>query len=325
MEPIAGPQTQPARVPNPAPAAGGGAQAPIQPTPGYLTPNEENKVKTSEQEPVPDAQVKSFPNDIKQEYGSLTDGQVKALTAELGPHPTQADMAKVQISATNSQRANETMAQTVATSKQAETDRKAAQATAEEVKNLSRADKSYQFASAQLDKMKVPIDTLVTRLGRLNDTIGQNTPQADALVGPELLTVMAGGAGSGLRMNEAEIARVVGGRSKWQDLEAAINKWRLDPKAARSVTPEQQQQIGALLKTVNDKVVAKQGILDDARQELIASDDPKEHRRIVADANKKLTEIDNPLAQGLSNFHTNKKTGERIGWNGKQWVPAPTQ
>jgi hypothetical protein len=161
----------------------------------------------------------------------------------------------------------------------------------------ARSDRSYQATSAQLDRVQTPIDQTVQRLGRLQDTLNQNTPQADALVAPELLSVMAGGVGSGVRMNEAEIARIVGGRSKWETLKASINQWSLDPKSARSITPEQQQEIHALTQTVHDKLTAKQKILDDARQELIDSDDPKDHRRILADTHQKLTAVDNGEAE----------------------------
>lgn len=159
-------------------------------------------------------------------------------------------------------------------------------------KESARSDKSYQFHSSQLDKVGQPIEQAIQRLGRLQDTLAQNSPQADALVAPELLTVMAGGQGSGLRMNEAEISRIVGGRSNWESLQAAANKWRLDPKAARSITPPQQQQIRALVNEVQRKLLAKQNILDEARNGLINSDDPNEHRRIVAGARQKLTQID---------------------------------
>lgn len=167
-----------------------------------------------------------------------------------------------------------------------------------EYHNQLRSDKSYQFNSAALDKLKTPVDALVSRLGRLNDTLAQNTPQADALVAPELMTVMAGGQGSGIRINEAEINRVVGGRSKWESLKAAINKWQLDPKAALSITPEQRKEIRDLTGVVNSKVTAKQQVLDDARQSLIGTDDPKEHRKIVASANSKMSAIDSGGAQG---------------------------
>jgi hypothetical protein len=159
-------------------------------------------------------------------------------------------------------------------------------------KGTERSDKSFQYNNGALDKVATPIDQANQRMGRLKDALDQNTPQADALIAPELLSVMAGGAGSGLRMNEAEISRIVGGRSKWESLQAAINQWSLDPKAALSITPEQRQEIRALAKTVQDKLVAKEKIIDESRNGLIDSDDPKEHRRIVAETKKKLDKID---------------------------------
>ncbi len=156
----------------------------------------------------------------------------------------------------------------------------------------SRADKSYQYNSSQLDKYQQPVEQLTQRLGRLQDTLDQHNPQADALVGPELLTVMAGGQGSGLRMNEAEISRVVGGRSAWQNLQAAIQHWNTNPADARSITPAQDQQIRALVGTVQQKLLAKGRVLDGARQTLINSDDPEIHRQAVVAARAQLDAID---------------------------------
>jgi hypothetical protein len=156
----------------------------------------------------------------------------------------------------------------------------------------TRSDKSYQYNSGVINKTRAPIDATIQRLSRLNDTLAQNSPQADALVAPELMVVMAGGMGTGIRINEAEINRTVGGRSKWQALQAAINQWKLDPKAALSITPEQRQQIRDLVKVVNDKVAAKQKILDDAEEGINNTDDVGEHRRIVGEMKKKLSAVD---------------------------------
>src|SRR5262249_52951894 len=128
--------------------------------------------------------------------------------------------------------------------------------------------------------------------GRLQETLAQGTPQADALVAPELLTIMAGGAGSGLRMNEAEISRIVGGRSNWQSLQAAVNKWSLDPSAANSITPAQRQQIHSLVEAVATKLQAKQTVLNMARQSLIGAPNVAAHRQIVADTQSQFSSID---------------------------------
>jgi hypothetical protein len=185
-------------------------------------------------------------------------------------------------------------------------------------RDAARSDRSYQFNNAQLDKVGAPVEAAVQRLGRLQDTLAQNSPQADALVAPELLTVMAGGQGSGLRMNEAEISRIVGGRSKWQSLQAAANKWSLDPKAARSITPEQQAQIHSLVSVVQQKLLNKQKVMDDARQALINSDDPMDHRRIVAGARQKLTQIDETIGAAAPNGPPPGATHKAMG-SDKKW------
>jgi hypothetical protein len=156
----------------------------------------------------------------------------------------------------------------------------------------ARLDRSYQYNSTALDKQATPIDATVVRLSRLQDTLNQNTPQADALVAPELLSVMSGGQGSGLRMNEAEISRVVGGRSNWESLKASINKWSTDPKTANSITTAQRQQIRALVATVGQKLSAKKAVLDGAQQDLINANDVSQHRQVVAGARTKLSAID---------------------------------
>jgi hypothetical protein len=182
-------------------------------------------------------------------------------------------------------------------------------------KGNARSDKSYQFNSSQIEKIAAPIDQAISRLGRLQDTINQKTPQADALVAPELLTVMAGGQGSGLRMNEAEISRVIGGRTNFESLKAALNKWQLDPSKGLSITDPQREQIRALMAEVNNKLVAKQNALNEARQGLVESNDPDEHKRIVVNARTKMNQIDQgggqkqtkdfgPAPSGMQEGHT---------------------
>lgn len=156
----------------------------------------------------------------------------------------------------------------------------------------ARGDKSYQYNQGRLDKIRQPIDQLMQRFGRLQDTLAQGNPQSDALLGPELLTIMAGGQGSGLRMNEAEIARIVGGRSAWENLKASINHWSTNPNEARSITSDQDRMIRALVKTVGDKLTAKQKIAEGAQERLLDTDDPHEHRKIMADFQKKVDAVD---------------------------------
>lgn len=119
-------------------AAGPGGVEPGPAGPGYNVGN-----ASPDKMRVPAAQVQSFPDDIKSGFPSLTKGQVNALKAELGPHPTQADMAKVQANAQNYSKANEAADATKVQRDQVNADRdlargdrqKAAQEKAEEKAN----------------------------------------------------------------------------------------------------------------------------------------------------------------------------------------------
>jgi hypothetical protein len=156
----------------------------------------------------------------------------------------------------------------------------------------ARMDKSYQFNSTHLEKVEKPILDASMRIGRLITTIDQATPAADALVAPEMLTVMAGGQGSGMRMNEAEIARIVGGRTNFETLKAKLNKWQADPSKGLSITPAQRQQMKKLIVEVDNKLTQKRNTIDQANQDLINAESVEDHRKIVANAKKAITDID---------------------------------
>jgi hypothetical protein len=162
---------------------------------------------------------------------------------------------------------------------------------------FQRTEQSYRFHAAELDKLAAPVTQLNQRISRLNDTISQGTPQADALVAPELLSVMSGGQGSGLRMNESEISRIVGGRSKWESLKAAMNQWSLDPKQANSITPEQRTEIHALVDEVTKRSMAQQSIIGDARSQLAGATGPEQHKVILANAQNKLSSVYAPTTK----------------------------
>lgn len=155
-----------------------------------------------------------------------------------------------------------------------------------------RSDQSYNNAQHELDTIAKPVSDLVTRMTRLQDTLNQNSPQADALVAPELLSVMSGGSGSGLRMNEAEIQRIVGGRSHWEDLKSAVAKWQLDPSKPFLITPEQRGQIRKLVEAVAQRTTAKQDAVNEAYKSLGTETDPAKHRQITTGLRRILSDIE---------------------------------
>lgn len=182
-----------------------------------------------------------------------------------------------------------------------------------------KGEQSYRFHAGELDKEAKPVGDLESRVSRLNDTLSQNSPQADALVAPQLLSMLAGGQGSGLRINEAEIKRVVGGTSQWEALKTAANKWQLDPTKANSILPEQRKQIRDLVGMVNTRVQAKQQVLTDARTGLMNSNDPMEHRKILGNAKQQLGAIDTQSG-GPKTGDTKAYGGRNYAFDGKEWV-----
>ena len=232
------------------------------------------------------------PKDVYNSYLRLIEQRTKAPAKDIPRDVAQRSQIADQLGLKGSERTRY-IATGQMSDPEASANRREGQQDRQDKQTQDRSDKSYQFNVNQLNSLEKPVADLNARFGRLRDTLAQGTPQADALVAPELLTVMAGGQGSGLRMNEAEIARIVGGRSNWEGLKAAINQWQLDPSKANTITPAQRQQIHALVDAVGKKLQAKQGIFDQAQQDLQATDDPKEHRRVVAKVRQSLTQVDN--------------------------------
>lgn len=155
----------------------------------------------------------------------------------------------------------------------------------------ARTDRAYAQSKADLDKLRNPLEQQSDRMSRLVESINQRTPAADALIAPELLTVIAGGQGSGVRMTEAELSRIIGGRSKIEGLKAALNEWRLDPTKALSITDDQRRQIGQLVDAVRSKATKKMAVLDAATNALIDAADVDTQRKVVAKAHKDLQDI----------------------------------
>lgn len=179
-------------------------------------------------------------------------------------------------------------------------------------KDDARSDRSYQFNSTQLEKERAPVEAQMGKISAALTNIDLKSPQADALLAPQILSLSAGGQGSGLRMNQAELARITGGRTQWESLQAAINKWSLDPTHAQIPGPQRQQMVD-IVNAAQQKGTAKQQVIQWAEGALVDADDPKDHRRIVQQARAMLDAVDNG-----KRIQRNKTTGEvRIAPDGQ--------
>lgn len=168
----------------------------------------------------------------------------------------------------------------------------------------ARSDKSYQFNSGQLEKERTPIEASMQKISGALTNLNLKSPQADALLAPQILSLTAGGAGSGLRMNEAEISRILGGRTAWETLQATLNKYSADPTHVQ-IPEAQRAQMQQIVQAAQQKGTLKQQILESGEGKLVNSDDPKDHRMTVTETKKLLDAVDRG-----ERIQRNKATGE---------------
>jgi len=146
----------------------------------------------------------------------------------------------------------------------------------------------YKNLNDPLTKMNDQSD----RMGRLIASLNSGTAVADQLIAPELLSAMGGGLGSGLRMSEAEISRIVSSRGAWDELGIALNRFKTDPNAVRFLSKSQIQAINGLVGEVNRKLQTKRQMYVDAMENLIDAKNPEEQRRIIVKLNQDLINYD---------------------------------
>ena len=120
------------------------------------------------------------------------------------------------------------------------------------------------------------------------------TALADSGIASELMIVMAGGMGSGLRINEAEINRVRGGRPVIAEVQSKIRHWLgTDQKTALDWGPGERLALRDLLGLFQTKLTAKQQALTDAG-EIISREHAtdQERKNAISTLDSRLRDID---------------------------------
>lgn len=161
-----------------------------------------------------------------------------------------------------------------------------------ETADANRFQQSYQYHSGELSKLETKADEFAGRAYRLQDNLALGTPQSDAIVIPELVTVIAGGQGTGIRITNAEIQNTAGGRSNWEGIKAWFQRWNTNPKTAGQLTTDQHTQMQQLLQLATNKLDARQKVLNESRAALVDATDEKGHRKVLQDLRQKLTAIE---------------------------------
>jgi len=163
---------------------------------------------------------------------------------------------------------------------------------------------------ASLNDLRKPLAGQADRIrGRLQVALDEQTPVADALLAAEVLIAMAGGEGSGLRVNEAEIAKEAGVGGIWQNLKIQMNQLASDPKNARLVTPEIHQQIQSLANATMKNLNRRLGVVNKARHDVIDADSVDSVRKILAGTYDTLDAMESPSGAASATTPTSPAAG----------------
>lgn len=152
----------------------------------------------------------------------------------------------------------------------------------------TRRDNNYKSAISELEKVSAPLSDHVKNIDELGIMLNQDSIAADAHIAPMVLKAVVGGQGSGFRITQAEINQVVGARSKWDSLQAALSKWSTNQDEPLLITTEQKKELRDLARAIRKKAQAKLEQADAVRQQLDDADDVDTIHRVMTKFKKDL-------------------------------------
>ena len=149
-------------------------------------------------------------------------------------------------------------------------------------------EKSYQASSKELDKFGTPVSKSIQDYNTLKTMLANPNNVQDSVLVPEFLKFAAGGSGSGLRMTAAEMNRIYGSRSLWDNLKAG---W-LKLTTGQTLLPDQRQKMAQAVDSMGQRLLLKDRIINQAHDDLIRVNDPAGHKAILESARRALAIID---------------------------------
>lgn len=156
-----------------------------------------------------------------------------------------------------------------------------------------RVDALREHAYTELNAIDKDFRGQLVEYDKVGAMLNQKTAQADADVAPLILKATVGGMGSGFRMTRAEIDNTLKGRTKWEDLEATLNKWSTDPQ--HFVIPDEQREaMKSLARAIRKKAYDLYHKVLDARAKIDETDDPKAINRLRTGLQDELFPAESP-------------------------------
>ena len=157
---------------------------------------------------------------------------------------------------------------------------------------------SYTQNNSELDKIGNPIEQTAQKVADIKDLMAENSPQAWANIPAKVLSLTAGGTGSGLRMNQALLDKELGGAGKWAELQGKFQAWNPNSAKASEISDAQKAQFKSVVASLEKQIQARLDVVNGARTDLLgAGNDVNQHRKIVLGVHQKLQGLDQQAGQ----------------------------
>lgn len=147
----------------------------------------------------------------------------------------------------------------------------------------ARQEKTQLFQVKQqfrkdINTEQTKLDTDLERVDRAETVLSSPNFLADAVAAPEVLQIMAGGMGSGLRMTDAELNRVNSAQNKLDQLKAGLAKWGIG--APKTLQDDIRKNMKDLIETVRKARERKAAIMEQTITDLDAATTQEQVDRI---------------------------------------------
>lgn len=164
---------------------------------------------------------------------------------------------------------------------------------------------------------KLVIDKL-DQSRKLIDDLGSAGGVGDAIAAPAFLSMMAGGFGTGLRMNNAEINRINAGQTKWAQLAGWLSAWNPvspNPENQKKYYPEiiqpaMRQQMTDLANMILNRAQAKKALYREYQDKITKAKDADTAHLLRSEFNDREGKIAEMTPEAVQAFL--KSRGEQV-------------
>ncbi len=171
----------------------------------------------------------------------------------------------------------------------------------------SQRDNAIKTMLGDMSKEYAPLLDKTATIQRLKETLASPGGVADAVAAPEFLSAMAGGFGSGLRMNNAELTRINNAQPIWSRLMGWLSAWNPEsPDPAKQkefypqvIQPAMRAQMQQLAQYLSDRATARLNLFKEYRDKITDAKDAAQARHLKAEFDdKQLAAVFNPPGGG---------------------------